>query len=246
VSDELQGRRALVTGGTSGIGLAIARALLDAGAEVVVTGRDPGRAERTAATLGAGATGVAMDVREPAEVRAGVARLGTVDVLVNNAGIGMRTVNVGFLEEPQPFWEVTPEGFADVVATKVNGCFHVAREVVPRMLDAGGGSVITISMSPETMVRRGFVPYGPSGAGVEALAKVMAADLEGTSVRANVLLPGGATATGMIPEGVGEAVRSALLDPAVMGPPAVWLASPASSGVHGEVVVARDWVRPGA
>jgi NAD(P)-dependent dehydrogenase (short-subunit alcohol dehydrogenase family) len=76
------------------------------------------------------------------------------------------------------------------------------------MLEAGGGQVVTISMSEQTMTRRGFAPYGPSGAAVEALGRVIAADLEGTPVRANLLLPGGATATGMIPEGMPEQARA--------------------------------------
>ena len=124
-----------------------------------------------------------MDVRDDASVHAGTdevyERFGGIDVLVNNAGIGMRTVNPRFLTDPQPFWAVAPEGFLDVLETKVAGCFLVARDVVPRMLAAGGGRVVTISMNTQTMIRRGFVPYGPAGAAVEALARVMAADLAG-------------------------------------------------------------------
>jgi NAD(P)-dependent dehydrogenase (short-subunit alcohol dehydrogenase family) len=112
-----------------------------------------------------------------------------VDVLVNNAGIGMRTVNPRFLTEPQPFWEVSPTGFRDVMETKVTGSFLVARAIVPRMLAKGGGRVITISMNEQTMTRRGFVPYGPSGAAVEAMSRVMAADLAGSPVTVNILLP---------------------------------------------------------
>jgi gluconate 5-dehydrogenase len=170
-------------------------------------------------------------------------RLGGVDVLVSNAGIGMRTVNPQFLTRPQPFWEVSPSGFRDVIETKVTGSFLVARAVVPRLLAAGGGRIVMISMNEATMVRQGFVPYGPSGAGVEALARVMAADLEGTPVTANILLPGGATATGMIPDDVAGDVRAGLLDPAVMGPPIVWLASPAAAGVHDERIVATEFAR---
>ena len=96
-------------------------------------------------------------------------------MLVNNAGIGMRTVNPRFLSKPEPFWEVTPAGFRDVVETKLVGCFLMAREVVPLMLRGGGGRIVNISMNEQTMVRRGFVPYGPAGAGVEALSRVMAA-----------------------------------------------------------------------
>jgi len=247
---DLSGVRALVTGATSGLGRAMAQALALAGARTVVTSRYGGRAEETARHLGGDAVGIAMDVRNNAAVRAGVheiySLLGGLDLLVNNAGIGMRTVNPRFLTEPQPFWAVPPEGFRDVVETKVIGSFLVARAVVPRMLEAGGGRVVTISMNTETMTRRGFAPYGPSGAGVEALAAVMAADLAGTAVRVNTLLPGGATATGMIPEDISVEVRARLLDPAIMGPPIVWLASPQAADVHGERIVAtefEDWLQ---
>jgi gluconate 5-dehydrogenase len=85
------------------------------------------------------------------------------------------------MAEPQPFWEVGPAGFRDVVETKVVGCFLMARAVVPMTLREGGGRVVNISMNEQTMFRRGFVPYGPAGAGVEALSRVMAADLAGSS-----------------------------------------------------------------
>src|ERR1019366_8232279 len=196
--------RVLVTGGTSGLGRAMAQALAQAGAGVAVTSRHREQAQATAAELGAGALGLELDVRDAGSVSAAVdsayGMLDGLDVLVNNAGIGMRTVNPRFMNEPQPFWEVSPAGFRDVLETKVTGTFLVARAVVPRMLSAGGGRVVTISMSEQTMTRRGFIPYGPSGAAVEALARVMAADLADTPVTANILLPGGATATGMIPD----------------------------------------------
>ncbi len=235
----------LVTGGTSGLGRAMARALARAGARVAVTSRDRERARATAAELGSGALGVELDVRDAGSVSAAVdaayAVLGGLDLLVNNAGIGMRGVNPRFMTEPQPFWEVPPAGFRDVLETKATGTFLVAREVVPRMLSAGGGRVVTISMSEQTMTRRGFIPYGPSGAAVEALARVMAADLSGTTVTANILLPGGATATGMIPDEMPDELRTNLLDPAIMGPPIVWLASADAADVNDERIVARDF-----
>jgi gluconate 5-dehydrogenase len=223
----------------------MAAALIAAGARVAVTGRGRSRAEAVAAELGPAATGVALDVRDEASVQAGVTavydRLGGVELLVNNAGIGMRTVNPRFLTDPQPFWEVPTAGFRDVVETKLTGVFLLARTVVPRMLAAGGGRVINISMNTATMTRRGFVPYGPAGAGVEALSRAMAADLESSSVTVNTLLPGGATATGMIPEGTPDETRAALLDPTIMGPPIVWLASRAADGVHDERIVATEF-----
>ena len=242
---ELAGSRVMITGATSGLGAAMASALSAAGARVVATSRRLAQAQAAAQRLGPGASGVELDVRDEASVSAAIGevwdRLGGLDMLVNNAGIGMRTVNPRFLIDPQPFWEVAPEGFRDVIDTKVTGAFLVARAVVPRMVAAGSGRIVTISMNEQTMTRRGFVPYGPSGAAVEAMSRVMAADLADTPVTVNLLLPGGATATGMIPDDTPPEMRDRLLDPAVMGPPIVWLASPRAAGVHDQRIVATDF-----
>jgi NAD(P)-dependent dehydrogenase (short-subunit alcohol dehydrogenase family) len=243
VSTDLAGKRVLVTGATSGLGLAMARALAGAGAAVAVTGRDATRAGQVAAEL-PGATGIPLDVRDEHSVSAAVEQawstLGGLDLLVNNAGLGMTAVNPRFMVEPQPFWEVPADGFRAVIDTNLTGYFLVAREVVPRMLAAGGGRVVNVSVNLSTMTRQGFVPYGPSRAGAEALSRVMAADLRGTSVTVNILLPGGATETGMMPpEPRPEGLQP--IDPAVMGPPIVWLASPAAGGVHDERLVAIEF-----
>jgi gluconate 5-dehydrogenase len=227
----------------------MADALLDVGAAVAITGRDPGRAEAAARELGRGAVGIGMDVRDEDRVVHGVEEaidaLGGVDVLVNNAGIGMRTVNPRFTTDPQPFWTVPPDGFRDVVATNLTGYFLVARVVVPRLLAAGGGRVVNVSMNHSTMNRKGFVPYGPARAGAEALSRIMAADLADTPVTVNLLLPGGATLTGMIPDEVPDAARSRLLPASVMAEPIRWLCSPAAAGVHDQRIVATefsDWL----
>ena len=235
--------KVLVTGGTGGLGLAMASALAAAGARVALTGRSAARAAEVAAGL-QGAAGIEMEVREESSVARAVdqawSQLGGIDMLVNNAGIGMRTVNPRFMTDPQGFWEVPADGFRAVIETNLTGYFLVAREVVPRMLDAGGGQVVNISVSQSTMTRQGFVPYGPSRAGAEALSRVMAADLRGTSVTVNILLPGGVTETGMLPpEHRPEGLRP--IDPVVMGPPIVWLASPAADGVHDERIVAIEF-----
>lgn len=245
----LEGIRVVVTGATSGLGRAMAEALVAAGAQVAATSRSRPRARAVAESLGPGVVGFELDVREQASVQACVdelyERFGGVDVLVNNAGIGMRTVNPRFMSDPQPFWEVSPEGFRDVMETKVAGVFLVTRAIVPQMLAAGSGRIINISMNTQTMTRRGFVPYGPAGAGVEALSRTMAADLAGSPVTVNLLLPGGATATGMVPDEISSQTRASLLDPAIMGPPTVWLASAEASGLHDERIVAaefEDWL----
>jgi NAD(P)-dependent dehydrogenase (short-subunit alcohol dehydrogenase family) len=242
----LNGIRVLVTGATSGLGAAMAAALNATGARVLVTGRSEDRATAAARALGPNAVPSALDVRDDQSVAACVARAvdawGGVDMLVNNAGIGMRTVNPRFLSEVQPFWQVTPTGFRDVIDTKMLGCFLMARAVVPLMLRQGSGRVVNISMNEETMIRRGFVPYGPAGAGVEALSRVMAADLAGTAVTVNVLLPGGrGTRTGMVPDDVPAEVQGRLLDPTVMGPPIVWLASDEAAGIHNRRIIAAEF-----
>jgi NAD(P)-dependent dehydrogenase (short-subunit alcohol dehydrogenase family) len=233
----------LVTGGTSGLGLAMGSALAGAGDTVVLTGRSGERARAAAARL-PGAAGVELDVRDQQSVARAVdeawARLGGIDLLVNNAGIGMRTVNPHFMTQPQPFWDVPVDGFRAVVETNLTGYFLVAREITPRMLEAGGGRIVNISVSFSTMNRGGFVPYGPSRAGSEALSRIMAADLAGTGVTVNLLLPGGATVTGMLPAGATAEGRT-FLEPAVMGPPIRWLASEEAAGVHDERIVAVEF-----
>jgi len=238
-------RKVLVTGGTSGLGLAMATALCAAGATVALTGRSGARAAAVAAEL-PGAVGLELDVREESSVSRAIdqawSRLGGIDMLVNNAGIGMRTVNPRFMTHRQGFWEVPPDGFRAVIETNLTGYFLVAREVTPRLLAAGGGRIVNVSVNESTMRRAGFVPYGPSRAGSESLSRIMAADLRDTGVTVNLLLPGGATVTGMLPP---DAVPQGqgFLEPGVMGPPIVWLASDEAAGVHDERIVAAEFDR---
>jgi len=236
-------RTALVTGATSGLGLAMAAALASAGLRVAVTGRSAERAAAAASGL-PGAFGVELDVRDEESVTRAVAlawsRLDGIDLLVNNAGVGIRTVNPSFMTEPRGFWTVPPDAFRDVIATNLTGYFLVARAVVPRMLDAGRGRVVNISVNRSTMTRGGFVPYGPSRAGTESLSRIMAADLSETPVTVNVLLPGGATRTGMVPAELADSLPN-LLEPEIMGPPIVWLASAAAAGVRDQRIVAAEF-----
>jgi gluconate 5-dehydrogenase len=114
------------------------------------------------------------------------------------------------------------------------------------MLDAGLGRIVNVSMNHGTMTRAGFVPYGPSRAGAESLSRIMAADLRGTPVTVNMLLPGGATRTGMVPDpatagAAGPGAPRNLLEPEIMGPPIAWLASAEASGVTDERIVATEF-----
>ncbi|RBP16083.1 3-oxoacyl-[acyl-carrier protein] reductase [Roseiarcus fermentans] len=244
-------RVAVVTGGGRGIGRAMALALAATGSRVIVSAaREPIEIEAVAdeAQRRFGerrVEAVAADVtREDDCVRlvaAAIDRFGRLDVLVNNAGRGMRHVSETFLTEPTRFWDVAPEVWRMVIDTNVVGPFLMARAAAPAMIAAGWGRIVNVSMNRDTMRRRGFSPYGPSKAALESETAIWAQDLDGTGVTVNALLPGGATLTGMIPDGVAQEIRAQFLDPAIMGPPLLWLASERSDGVTGRRLVASRW-----
>lgn len=245
----LNGVRALVTGASSGLGFAMARALAVRGADVAAAARPGRRLDAAAAELrrhGNGVLAIGLDVRSEASVASAadrlLARWGGVDLVVNNAGIGMRTVNPGFQRTPQPFYAVSPAAFRDLWETNVAGYFLVARAFAPSMVRMGAGRIVNVSINRATMTRRGFVPYGPSRAASEAMSMVMAEDLREGGVAVNVLLPGGATRTGMIPDGDSAGPPGPpLLDPAVMERPIAFLASPQAAGITGERIVATEF-----
>jgi 3-oxoacyl-[acyl-carrier protein] reductase len=247
----LAGKVAIVTGAGRGLGRSIARGLARAGVKIVLTAaRAQDELEAVAAEIAAerGKASVATmlaDVADPAACKAVVAlaleRFGTLHVLVNNAGRGMRYVSESFLTEPTRFWEMSAETWQMVIATNINGPFLMTRAVMPHFLKTGKGRIVNISVSWQTMRRKGFTPYGPSKAALESASMIWAQDLAGTGITVNTLLPGGATATGMVPPGVPDEVRVKLLDPDVIVPPLIWLASDASDGVTGKRITATDW-----
>ncbi len=244
---ELDGKVAIVTGGGRGIGRAIAEAYLHAGAQVVVTAaREQAEIERIVQEADDGrAFALLADVADARACEQVIAetllRWGRVDVLVNNAGRGMRYVSEQFAEQPTRFWETDPAIWQMIIATNVNGPFFMARAAVRSMLEQGAGSIINVSMNYATMKRRGFSPYGPSKAALESETIIWAQDLEGTGITVNELLPGGATATGMVPDGRPAGLRARLLRPEICGPPAVYLASDAARHLTGRRLVATEW-----
>jgi 3-oxoacyl-[acyl-carrier protein] reductase len=174
-------------------------------------------------------------------VDATIARFGRIDLLVNNAGRGMKYVSDDFMIAPSRFWEADPAAWRLVIATNVDGPFHMARAAVPHMLRLRFGRIVNITMNHATMRRAGFSPYGPSKAALESETIIWAQDLEGTGVTVNALLPGGATNTGMIPASFPAEKRASLLDPAIVVPPLLWLASRASDRVTGARFDASRW-----
>jgi NAD(P)-dependent dehydrogenase (short-subunit alcohol dehydrogenase family) len=243
----LEGKVAIVTGGGRGLGRAMVLGLVGAGAKVVATAaRERQELERVAAEAPLDAIiPMVADVTDAQNCAALVGevlrRLGRLDVLVNNAGRGMKYVSENFLAEPTRFWETDPEAWRLVIDTNVNGPFYMARAAAPAMIKAGWGRIINTSMNFSTMQRRGFTPYGPSKAALESETQIWAQELAGAGVTVNAILPGGATLTGMIPGSYPEAARKSLLDPAIIVPPLLYLASAASDGVTGKRFDASQW-----
>ena len=240
-------RVAVVTGGGRGLGAAMALGLAQAGYRVVVTAAQE-RKEIDAIAAQAQPdqiVPVVADVTREDEcervVDTALARFGNLDILVNNAGRGMKYISDRFMTEPTRFWEADPRAWRLVIDTNVNGPFFMARAAVRPMLRNRWGRIINISMNRDTMRRAGFSPYGPSKAAVESETTIWSQDLAGTGVTVNALLPGGATLTGMIPPGFPDHLKAALLDPAIMVPPLLWLVSSAADNVTGKRVTANRW-----
>jgi ketoreductase len=183
------GRVALVTGGTSGIGLAAARDLAQAGLSVFICARDADAVSRTVKEFAAddlAVDGAAADVRRPEEVRelvrAAVARFGRVDVLVNNAGRGGGGVTA---ELPDELW-------FDIIDTNLNGVFFVTREVLRAggLRERGWGRIINVASTGGKQGVELAAPYSASKAGVIGLTKALAKELALTGITVNAVCPG--------------------------------------------------------
>ena len=248
----LVGRSCIVTGGGRGLGMEMAMALVEQGANVVITSAREAEeledVETQAAALGGPGQLVAIqaDVRdfESCErvINATIDRFERVDCLVNNAGRGMLLISETFNTEPALFWKSDPSAWREIIDTNVNGVFNMARAAVPHMVAQGFGRVINISTSDITMIRTGYSPYGPSKAALEAMSRVWAADLVDTGVTVNVFLPGGASDTKLLPDSPNKkGADGKLLPPALMRAPILWLCSNESDGHTGERYIARLW-----
>jgi len=233
----------IVTGAASGLGLAMTTGLLTAGHNVTAVDRNTAglaELERQAQGLEGTVLTVAADFAHPdsfAQVAAAaLIKYGRIDALVNNAGIGQASVRRD--RRPIRFWETTPEQWNRFIAINAAGPINMARAVLPHMLTAKQGRIVTVTTSLGTMVREGYLLYGSSKAAAESAMAVLAADLAGSGVTSNVLVPGGMTDTPL----VGDAPnREKMLRPAIMVPPLLWLLSDEARSVNGKRFIAADW-----
>lgn len=185
---DLAGRTALVTGSSQGIGRALAHGLAEAGATVVVHGRDAAKAQRAAdeitASTGVAAHAITFDVTDAAAVDAGLteleARLGTPDILVNNAGIQRRS----------PIAEFADQDWHDLVATNLTSAFLLSRRVAKGMIARGSGRIVSIGSVQSQLARPSIAPYSATKGAIVMLTKGLCADLAPHGITANAIAPG--------------------------------------------------------
>jgi 3-oxoacyl-[acyl-carrier protein] reductase len=175
----LEGKRALVTGGSRGIGAAIARELAEAGADVVLSYRS-GKDDAEAVARDAGAEAVAADVSDPEQAKALVERAGELDILVNNAGL----TRDGLLAR------MSDEDWREVIDTNLGGVFHTCRAAARGMMKRRGGAIVNVSSIVGLHGNPGQTNYSASKAGIIGFTKALARELGNRGVRANVVAPG--------------------------------------------------------
>ena len=184
---DLTGRRALVTGSSRGLGFVIARGLAEAGAELVLNGRNRdrlGEAVERFEGFGLKATGSAFDVTKHDEVREEVGRIereiGPVDILVNNAGINRRA----------PLEELDVDSWREVIETNLTGVWLAAREAVKGMIDRRRGKIVNICSLMSELGRRTVGAYAAAKGGVKMLTRAMAVEWAEHNIQVNGMGPG--------------------------------------------------------
>jgi gluconate 5-dehydrogenase len=183
----LQGRVALITGASRGIGFAIATALAGAGARLVLNGRSTEALEAAAVALraqGASVTVSAFDVTEPGQIGAAVeaieSSVGPIGVLVNNAGIQRRA----------PLEQFKDDDWRELMATNLDSVYYVSKAVAPHMIARGRGKIINIASVQSELARPGIAPYTASKGAVRNLTRGMCADWAGHGLQINAIAPG--------------------------------------------------------
>ena len=192
MGDQLKGKVALITGGGSGIGAAIARRFVAEGAKIVITGR---RKESLAETVAALPEGTVFpfpsDVKNPDDAKAMIEATvkfgGKIDILVNNAGI----------DPSGTVTDVSIELWKSVIETNLYGPFYTMKFAIPYMIDAGGGSIVNIASLAGLRRIPAMPAYSSSKSGLIGLSQAVALDYGQHNIRCNVVCPG-ATATAML------------------------------------------------
>lgn len=175
-------KHALVTGGGSGIGAAIARVLIDKGARVTVAGRNRSRLETTAAELGASLQVLDVTDREQvtAAFRSAEQEQGTIDVLINNAGVA----------ESVPFAKMGDEHWEKMIGVNLTGVYYCCREAIGGMLDKGGGRIVNVASVAGLRGAAYIAAYCAAKHGVVGLSRALAAEYASKNITVNAVCPG--------------------------------------------------------
>ncbi|MDQ0638364.1 NAD(P)-dependent dehydrogenase (short-subunit alcohol dehydrogenase family) [Pedobacter sp. W3I1] len=175
---------AIVTGGASGLGLAISRLLVDKGMHVVMVGRNEDHLKTVAGDLGTGASYFVCDLSKPGEIPGLIeniySKFSRIDILVNNAGINMK----------KAFIEVTDEEFASVLQTNLQSVFSISREVVKKMIISQQGAIVNISSMAAQYGIPKVIAYSAAKTGIEGMTRAMATELSPLGIRVNCVAPG--------------------------------------------------------
>ena len=244
----LEGKAVIVTGAGSGLGQAMTLGLAAAGADVLALDIVKSRAAETAKLArekkGGKVVAHGCDVRSEeacAEaVETAKSKLGALTGVVNCAGLGMNYLRPDFHARPLHFWEADPARWQDVIDVNIRGPFLLARAAVPHLIAAKWGRIVNVTTSFNTMMRGANMPYGQTKAALEAASSAWSEDLAGSGVTVNVLVPGGAADTPMIPK-QSTYDRKKLVKPVVMVAPICWLMSDESDGVTGKRFLGQLW-----
>ena len=228
----LEGKVAVVTGSTRGIGRAMAETFADHGARVVVNGRRTEDAEAAAGAI-AGSIGVGGDMSDQTAIDALVQRatneLGGIDILVNNAAISRRSA----------LTRVTDEEWNEVIRVNLTGPMFLTRAVVPVMKQRGGGVILNVISAAGTEGTIGFSSYAASKGGLVGLTMTWAKELARFNIRVNALSPSALTdMMRELPPDLLEPMEERLADPADVAGTALFLVSSMGKSVHGQIVSA--------
>ena len=221
----LEGRTAIITGAGRGLGKAMAEGLAAEGAKVALIDLELDVLDRAVQDVEAsGGQGCALAF--PADV--------------TDAAMGPQFFTDNFVAHTPKFWEHDLDLWQRVLTVNAYGPQLMATVAAPHLVDLGWGRIINVTTSLDTMYLRGCGAYGPSKAALEANTRIMAQDLEGTGVTANVLIPGGPANTRMIPETTGFD-RAELVQPETMQSPVNWLCSTDADYVTNMRFIAAMW-----
>jgi NAD(P)-dependent dehydrogenase (short-subunit alcohol dehydrogenase family) len=245
VENQLDGKIIIVTGAAGGLGRAMVAALVANGAKVAAVDFAMDRLEALTTLKGPGEVlPLAADLRDinacAAIASRAIEALGGLHGLVNNAGIGLSSIREDYYVNNIKFWDVPDERWQAIFDVNVRAPFLISKGAMSHLLEQGWGRIVNVTTSMDTMIRRGWTPYGPSKGALEAQSACWSKDCEGSGVSVNVLVPGGPANTAMVPPS-SSPDRDSMVQPEVMQAPIVWLMSDDSNGFNGNRLTGTGW-----